>query len=144
MIRAILGIRFQDKWDKQLTDYGWLIFRVGISVLMLLHGYGKLTNFSHIAPNFLNFLSLGGSISLALVVLSEFFGSLCVLIGFLTRWASLSIVFTMLVATFVAHGADPFSKKELAVVYAVAFFFLLIAGGGKYSLDSYLSKKLSS
>ena len=142
MIRSILGIRFQDKWEKLLTNYGWLLFRVGISLLMMFHGYSKLANFSHIAPKFLNFLGLGTSISLGLVVLSEFFGSICVLLGFLTRWAAFSIVFTMLVAIFVAHGMDPFAKKELAVLYAVVFIFPLFAGGGKYSIDNYLSKKL--
>ena len=144
MIYSLLGIRFQDRLERRLVDYGWLFFRVGVAVLMLIHGYGKLVNFSQIAPNFMNFLGLGSTLSLALVVMSEFFGSLFVVFGFLTRWASLTIVFTMSVAAFVAHGADPFSKKELAVLYAVAFFFLLLAGGGKYSLDNYLKKKSSS
>ena len=144
MIYSLLGIRFQDKWEKQLTNYGWLFFRVGVAFLMLLHGYGKLVNFSNIAPNFMNFLGIGSTLSLALVVMSEFFGSLFIIFGLLTRWASFSVVFTMLVAAFVAHGADPFSEKELAVLYAVAFFFLLLVGGGKYSLDNYLKNKLST
>ena len=142
MIYTILGIKFKDKWEQKLQDYGWLFFRVGISSLMLIHGYGKLTNFSNIAPHFLNFLNLGSSFSLALVVLSEFFASLGVLFGFLTRWASFSIVFTMLVAVFIAHGADPFSKKELALVYALAFLFPMLAGGGKYSLDNYIKNRV--
>ena len=135
-------LEFQSEWEKRLANFGWLFFRLSISLLMLSHGFGKLMNFSHIAPNFFDFLSLGGAISLALVVLAEFFGSLCVLFGFLTRWASLSIVFTMLVAAFVAHGSDPFKKKELAVLYALVFCLPLLVGGGKYSLDSYLKKKL--
>lgn len=142
MIYALLGIKFKDKWEEKLQDYGWLVFRIGISSLMLIHGYGKLTNFSNIAPNFLNFLNLGSSFSLALVVLSEFFGSLGVLFGFLTRWASFSIVFTMLVAVFIAHGADPFSKKEMALAYALAFLFPMLAGGGKYSLDNYIKTRI--
>ena len=90
----------------------------------------------------MNFLGLGGHVSLALVVMSEFFGSLCVMAGLFTRWASFSIVFTMLVAAFIAHGADPFAKKELAVLYAAAFLVFAVAGGGKYSLDSLIRRKL--
>ena len=142
MVYRILGIQFKNKWEERLQEYGWLVFRVGISCLMLMHGFGKLTNFSNIAPNFLNFLGLGSAFSLALVVLSEFFGSLGVLFGFLTRWASFSIVFTMLVAALVAHGADPFSKKELALVYAIAFLFPMLAGGGKYSVDNYIKNRI--
>lgn len=141
-IKKILLLEFKEEWEQRLSDFGWLFFRLSISLLMLSHGFGKLMNFSQIAPNFFDFLSLGGTISLSLVVLSEFFGSLCVLFGFLTRWASSSIVFTMLVAAFVAHGADPFQKKELAILYALAFCLPLFFGGGKYSFDSYLKKKL--
>ena len=141
MIQAILGIRFAPQWEAKLSTVGWLVFRVGIGLMMAPHGFGKLMNFSKIAPNFMNFMGLGGSISLALVVAAEFFGALAVMFGFLTRWAAFSIVFTMSVAAFIAHAADPFAKKELALLYALVFLFPLIAGGGKFSLDSLIAKK---
>jgi putative oxidoreductase len=47
----------------------------------------------------------------------------------------------MFVAAFIAHGPDPFGKKELALLYLVIYILLLVAGSGKYSVDYYLSRK---
>jgi putative oxidoreductase len=47
----------------------------------------------------------------------------------------------MAVAAFIAHGDDPFSRKELALFYMVVYVVLLLTGSGKYSADSLISKK---
>tara|TARA_B100001093_G_scaffold175037_1_gene167815 strand:- start:10 stop:141 length:132 start_codon:yes stop_codon:yes gene_type:complete len=41
----------------------------------------------------------------------------------------------MLVAFTIAHDGDPFSRKEKAFVYLIAFLTLYFTGPGKYSLD---------
>ena len=41
----------------------------------------------------------------------------------------------MLVAAFIVHGADPFAKKEKALLYAICFLVIAITGAGKYSID---------
>jgi len=41
----------------------------------------------------------------------------------------------MVVALFVIHGADPWSKKELAFTYLAVYSGLLFSGPGKLSLD---------
>ena len=139
-MKKITGLTFGQKRDSQFMEWGPLFLRVTLALLMLRHGFQKLVGFSDMADNFFNPFGLGGPISLALVVGSEFFGSLFVLAGFLTRWSSFTIVFTMLVAAFMAHGGDPFHKKELALVYAVGFFYFMIVGSGKYGVDHYLKK----
>ena len=139
----ILGLTFGKKKDTQLMEWGWLILRVSLALLMLRHGFEKFVGFSDMAPHFFNPFGLGGPVSLALVVGAEFFGALFILFGFLTRWSSFTIVFTMLVAAFVAHGPDPFHKKELALVYALGFFYFMLAGSGKYGVDHYLKKVIS-
>lgn len=45
------------------------------------------------------------------------------------------------VAGFVAHAADPFAKKEMALLYLAACVMFIFTGAGKYSLDSMLRKK---
>jgi hypothetical protein len=64
-----------------------------------------------------------------------------ILVGLGTRFASVPLICPMAVAVFYIHSADPFSTKEMAVLYLLGFSFLLIAGGGKYSLDSILAKR---
>jgi putative oxidoreductase len=47
----------------------------------------------------------------------------------------------MLVAAFIAHGDDPFGKKEMALLYIVVYVFLLFAGSGKFSVDYLISRE---
>jgi putative oxidoreductase len=84
---------------------------------------------------------LGVTLSLFLVVFAEFFCSILIGFGIGTRLATLPLIITMFVAAFIAHGPDPFGKKELALLYLVIYIFLLVAGSGKYSVDYYLSRK---
>ena len=132
------------KLNENILDLTFLFVRVSTALAMLLlHGQGKWMNFSKIAPNFPDPLGfLGSHLSLILVVGSEVFGALLMALGLLTRWASFSLFFTMFVAAFIHHWADPFKEKELAFIYGLIFLFFTLAGGGKYSLDHLIKKKL--
>lgn len=142
-ILKILSLNLGSQLEKQLWDWSYLFVRVATALMMLLlHGYGKLINFSNIAPHFPNPLGLGSTLSLALVTGAEFFGAILLALGLFSRWAGFSLLFTMLVAAFIVHWPDPFKEKELAVLYALLFLLFTLTGGGKYSLDSLLKKKL--
>ena len=142
-ILKILGLDFGNKMEGQLQDLSYGFLRVSVALTMLsAHGFGKLMGFSEIAPKFPDPLGLGSTLSLALVVGSELFGALLLALGLFTRWSSFSLLFTMLVATFITHGPDPFKVKELAFLYALVFLLFTVAGGGKYSLDTLLRKKI--
>ena len=52
------------------------------------------------------------------------------------------VIFTMCIAFFVIHGADPFAVKELALVYLAIFVLMYIAGPGNYSVDRLIAKKI--
>ena len=39
------------------------------------------------------------------------------------------------VAAFIVHGADPLAKKEMALLYFIAFVAIFLAGPGKFSID---------
>jgi putative oxidoreductase len=73
--------------------------------------------------------------------LSEFAGGLAIAAGLLTRLAALSVLFTMGVAFFLAHAADPFSVKELAMLYGVCAGTLVLTGPGTFSIDGFLFRK---
>ncbi len=75
--------------------------------------------------------------------LAEFVGGLMIAVGLFTRPAAVLWLVTMAVAAFVAHGADPFQKKELALLYLSFAVVVLALGGGKFSLDHLLDRKLS-
>jgi putative oxidoreductase len=118
-----------------------LILRVGAGVLMIHHGYDKLTHFNEYQPEFMNFLGLGTSASLALVVFAEFFCSAMLLVGFLTSVSTIPLIITMGVAVFMAHDGAIFAKGELATLYLFVYVAIMIVGPGKYSLDALIFKK---
>ncbi|HYE55143.1 MAG TPA: DoxX family membrane protein, partial [Chitinophagaceae bacterium] len=49
------------------------LLRAGFGVFMVPNGYNKLVNFAKYKNDFMNFLGLGPTVSLALVVFAEFF-----------------------------------------------------------------------
>ena len=87
-------------------------------------------------------LGVGSPLSLGLAIFGEMVCSMGFIIGLLYRLAMLPMIFTMGMAFFVIHGNDPFSVKELALVYLVVFILMYISGPGKFSVDYVLGKEL--
>lgn len=119
-----------------LHHVGLALLRIVPSLLMIfVHGLPKLQNLLAGNFSFPNPIGIGEAPSLFLAVIGEFVAPILLVIGFKTRIAALPALATMLVAAFVTHGADPFAKKELAVLYALFFAIIFLVGPGKYSLD---------
>lgn len=106
--------------------------------MAIAHGFPKLINYSAMSQQFPDPLGVGSAISLALVIFAELVCSLLVVVGFFTRLACIPLIITMFIAVFVIHGSDPFSVKELALLYLLGFTGIFIFGPGSLSL----SKKL--
>lgn len=120
-------------------DLGLLILRVVTGGTMLLaHGLGKLATFSERAESFPDPIGVGTTVSLSLAVFAEVLCALLLVLGLGTRLAAIPLLITMLVALFVVHGADPFAKKELALLYAAPFLTLVLTGGGRFSVEHVL------
>lgn len=107
---------------------------------MLTHGWPKLNMILSGNWNFPDPIGLGPAPSLLLATFAEFVCSLLVMAGFRIRLAAPPLIFTMLVAAFVAHAADPWGKKELPLLYAFCFTALALLGAGRFSLDHALAR----
>lgn len=122
-----------------LLSLGLFVLRAGSGGLMIYgHGLAKLTGFAEKAERFADPFGLGGPISLGLATFAEFFCSILLILGLFTRLAAIPLLVTMLTAVFFAHAADPYEKKELALVYLVPFVSLVFTGPGRFSLDHLL------
>ena len=122
------------------SDIALLIIRVGFSASMLTHGWPKLQRlFNGSILPFSDPLGIGSQPSLILAVIGEVLAPILLIIGLKTRLSVIPAVATMAVALFAVHWNDAFKKQELALLYLLAFLVLLIAGGGKYSLDGLMS-----
>ena len=120
---------------KTNKDLGLLIFRVGVSALMLTHGYGKFLRLFTDPTDFGDPIGVGPTNSLILAVIGEFIAPLFIIVGYKTKLAAIPAFITMMVAAFIVHADDPIGTKEKALFYAVSFLAIAIAGAGKYSID---------
>ena len=133
---------YKTNLNLRATDFSLLLFRVGISALMLNHGYGKLLKFfSGSEIVFSDPFGIGATPSLALAVFSEVICSVLLILGLGVKLAAIPLAITMAVAVFIVHAPEGMSHQELPLLYLFSYVLLIFTGGGKYSLDHYFLKK---
>jgi putative oxidoreductase len=141
------------------TDDTWssLILRVMLGVVMLPHGAQKLLGwfggfgFAGTMGFFTEQMHIPAALAF-LVIMGESFGSLGLIAGFLTRFSAFGVLCIMLGAIFMVHlpngffmnwfgkqAGEGFEYHLLVIGMSVA---LLIAGGGKWSVDGAIAKKI--
>lgn len=132
------------------TDLGLLSMRIMLGVIFLFHGSQKLIG-AFDGPGLSGFADVLGTkmglpfpmLNAILAASAEFFGGLFVLVGALTRLATIPMIVTMLVAAFMVHG-QAFSSQKQGMEYplslAVFLFALLLMGPGRFSVDRCLFK----
>jgi putative oxidoreductase len=133
---------FQIETREEYLNILVLLLRISIAALMINHGLPKLEKLLAGGEiQFANPIGVGPTLSLILVIFSEFVCSILIGIGLGTRLASIPLMFTMFVAAFITHGADPFGKKEMALLYLLFYVALFVIGSRKYSIDYLLLKR---
>ena len=137
-------------------DIAGLVLRVLLGVVMLPHGAQKLLGwfggygFSGTMGFFTGKMGIPAVFAF-LVIITEFFGSLALITGALTRLAAFGVGCVMLVGALMVHlphgffmnwagkqQGEGFEFHILAMAIAVA---LMIKGGGRWSVDSLLTKE---
>ena len=140
MIKELFNTTFNTK----LVNVWLLLLRVFTAAFMLSHGYPKLVKLMEGGEiKFADPIGIGPEASLILAVFSEFFCSILIGLGLFTRLATFPLIITMSVAAFISHAADPFGRKELALMYLLLYISMLVFGGGKYSVDKIISNRMS-
>lgn len=117
-----------------------LLLRLTLGILMMAHGYDKLIHLNEYKTTFLNFLGIGSTGSLLLVVFAEFFCALFIVIGLFTRIVAVPLIITMAVVVFQVNNLDFFGKAELGSLYLAGYLVLLMCGPGKVSVDGIAGK----
>ncbi len=119
------------------ADLALLFLRLVFGLEMLVqHGWGKgVKLFTGDPSSFPDPLGVGSEISLALTVLAEVLCAFLVAVGLFTRWAALLLIITMGVAVFVVHYGDPWSDREMGLLYLSAYTAIAAFGPGRYSID---------
>ena len=140
------------------TDEAWssLVLRVTLGLVMLPHGAQKLLGlfggfgFAGTMGFFTAQMHIPAVIAF-LVIMGESFGSLGLILGFLTRFTAASLVLIMLGAVVMVHWPNGFFMNWFGKQAGEGFEYhllvigmsltLLIAGGGKWSVDRLIATK---
>lgn len=121
------------------ADVGLLLLRLFAGLAMAFaHGIGKLPPGDGFVRTVAD-LGFPAPVVFAWAAgLAEFVGGLLLAAGFLTRPAALAIAFTMAVAAFGRHAADPFAVQEKALLFLFVAVLFVLAGPGRFSVDAAL------
>jgi len=128
------------KFLDRLNPLALLVLRLGLGIIMIAHGWQKL---SVGLGKFMGFLSnIGAPGWMAyLVVAAEFGGGILLLVGLLTRLAALSVVIDMAVAVAKVHWKNGLISSpgkagyEFPLACGIIAFALIFLGAGPISLD---------
>jgi putative oxidoreductase len=120
---------------KNLNDLALAILRIGASAMMLTHGIPKIDKLFAEQIEFADPLGLGATVSLIFVIIGEVIAPIFIIAGYKTKIAAIPTCLTMLVAGLIYHFEDPFGTKEKALLFALVFFVIFLAGPGKYAVD---------
>ena len=141
------------------TGEGWslLILRVFLGIVIFPHGAQKIFGwfggygFAGTMANFTDRMHIPWFFAL-LAILAESLGSWGLIVGFLTRIAAFGVLCNMMVAILLVHlpngffmnwagkqKGEGFEYHLLAIGICIA---LMIAGGGKWSVDRAISRNL--
>ena len=129
---------FSTRYTENSIAFSLLLLRVVLGILMIPHGFSKLTKFTTVVKEFPDPIHLGATVSLSLVIFAEFFCAVLLVAGLMTRLVVIPLIITMGVAVFMIHNSDFFGEAEQATLYLAGYLVLLVAGPGKVSMDRML------
>ncbi len=79
-----------------------------------------------------------------LSVWAQFLCGGLIVLGALTRWAGLVMVFNFIVAMAMVHMSDEFRAMWPALALIIICLHLALAGAGRWSVDAWLERRFAS
>lgn len=138
---------FNKASDNQINA-GLAVLRVIVGIIFVAHGGQKLFVFGMdgVAAGFAGMgMPMAGLLG-PFVALLEFFGGFALIVGLLTRLASLGLASTMLVATLMVHAKNGFFNPagiEFTLSLMGSTILLALVGAGSWSIDGLIGARSS-
>lgn len=126
-----------------LFNFGILFFRIAIATeLIVVHGLKKI-GIGVASPEVIpNPIGLPEALNNFVAIAANVYLPFLIIVGFFTRLAALPALAVTATGYFVMHFNDDPMVRDIPFMYAVSLLLIVILGGGKYSADYLLIKKL--
>lgn len=129
------------------TNMGRLFLRLFVGVMLIQFGIRQMNHFAESSLTFPSTLGMDPTTSLTVMIIIEIFCSIMIMAGFCTRlmvippflamiFAEHHLLSTAEQASYLITWAQP---AYLPVMFMGIYFFILLVGPGKISVDYFLS-----
>mgnify|MGYP000426582177 CR=1 FL=1 len=129
-----------NKWANANTYYPLDLLRIVLGVFLFIKGIEFMTSHEEMIEMARPFQGMpGGMIILHYIAPAHFVGGVLIVVGLLTRWASIAqlpILIGAILTNFM--GTMHTTNLVLAVLVLMACIFFIVYGSGKHSVDYYL------
>ena len=130
------------------TNLGRLFLRLFVGIMLMQFGVRQMTHYYEMCDIFPPVLGMSPSASLTVMIAIEVICSAFIMFGFLTRFMIMPPFLAMIVAEYhllhdyvsdAAYLLDWQQQGYLPIMFLGIYFFLLLVGPGKISVDYFLS-----
>lgn len=140
------AIEFGLRLSYRLRWLAPLLMRLFLGYFFLETGWGKIHNLDAFTQRFVGWGIPHPAFNAALSAYTEFIGGALTIVGLLTRVVSVAMIINMAVAILSVkikdvHGLNDFVELD-EPLYALGYFWLMLAGPGAVSLDYFIERFL--
>ena len=131
-----------------------LFIRLFVGIMLLQFGIRHLVNYHSLSATFPGVMGMSPEMSLCVMIVIEVGCSLLIMVGFLTRLATIPPIVAMIIAEhFILHSLLPDTliysitstqPGYLPLMFIGIYIYILLAGPGKISLDYFISLHIVS
>lgn len=127
--------------ENKYSDLAILLLRIGVGVIFIYHGWGKLTGIEGVQGFFGNIGIPFPAVMAWVVAFIEFFGGLMVLFGAYAKIPYLLLALIMVVALFTVKIEQGFEAARIDMLLLLTTLALFFLGSGNYSVDHKIASR---
>ncbi|MBO5234256.1 MAG: DoxX family protein [Alistipes sp.] len=124
--------------SRRNSDIANLYLRLFIGGVVLLHNIGKMQTYNEIIDTFPSLLFDSPTLTFAVFTIAEVAFAMMIMCGLWIRFASFLMALGMFLSIFVVVPTSGMTAGTLQFIYMGIYIFFVIAGGGRYALDTVL------
>lgn len=125
--------------SRKLRPFALTILRITAGIIMMVHGWLKLTDYAGWQQNLTNMGMPEPEIFAPIAIAGELAGGIGLIVGLLTPIAAAGVLSTMLTAIFLVHLPNGLLAKdggfEYPLTMACVALYFVVRGAGPISLD---------